>query len=188
MVDLINSRPENTPTPVVSARLNASGNGIEIINEAGTALTVTASEGSQAAEYLGLVPADSTTATSPTGTLSGADKNFHETPSVFTTLIRLKDALAANDVTAIEEAISQIDVDLDRVVFSRSEVGARQQALDVTQQNLEDEDVQLRTALSEELEVDLVEAISNLTARQISLEASLKATAGILQMSLLNYL
>lgn len=188
VIDLINNRPENSPTPVVSARLNATGNGIEIINPAGTALTVTASEGSEAAEYLGLVPSGSTSATSPTGTLAGADKNFHETPSVFTTLIRLKDALAANDITAIEQAISQIDVDLDRVVFSRSEVGARQQALDVTQQNLEDEDVQLRSALSEELEVDLVEAISNLTARQISLEASLKATAGILQMSLLNYL
>lgn len=188
VIDLINNRPENSPSPVVAARLNATGNGIEIVNLSGAAVTVTAAEGSEAAEYLGLVAPGETTATNALGTLSGADNNFHETPSVFTTLIRLKDALAANDITAIEQAISNIDVDLDRVVFSRSEVGARQQALDVTQQNLEDEDVQLRSALSEELEVDLVEAISNLTARQISLEASLKATASILQMSLLSYL
>jgi len=188
VIDLINNRPENSPSPVVAARLNATGNGIEIENLSGAAVTVTASEGSQAAEYLGLVAPDATTATNPTGTLSGADKNYLETPSVFTTLIRLRDALAANDITAIEDAIAGIDADLDRVVFSRSEVGARQQALDVTQQNLEDEDVQLRSALSEELEVDLVEAISNLTARQVSLEASLKATASILQMSLLSYL
>ena len=35
---------------------------------------------------------------------------------------------------------------------------------------------------------DLVEAISNLTARQISLEASLRAMANVLQLSLLNFL
>jgi flagellar hook-associated protein 3 FlgL len=74
------------------------------------------------------------------------------------------------------------------VTFARSEVGARQQSLDITQQNLEEEDVQLRTALSDEIEVDIVEAISNLTARQISLEASLRATANILQLSLLNFI
>lgn len=188
VIDQINNRPENSGTPVVAARLNASGNGIEIINLSGNPLTITASEGSQAAEYLGLVAADATSATSATGTLSGTDQNFLDASSVFTTLIRLKDALASNDIKAISDAISQIDVDLDRVTFARSEVGARQQALDVTQKNLEDEDVQLRTALSDEIEVDLVEAISNLTARQVSLEASLRVTGSILQMTLLNYL
>jgi flagellar hook-associated protein 3 FlgL len=172
----------------VTARLNVTGNGIELVDGSGRPITITAAEGSQAAEYLGLLPTDTSTVTSASGVISGADKNYLGTPRVFTTLIRLTDALAANDITAIESAISGIDADLDRVTFARSEVGARQQALDVTDQNLEDEDVQLRSALSEELEVDLVEAISNLTARQVSLEASLKATASILQMSLLSYL
>jgi flagellar hook-associated protein 3 FlgL len=189
VIDLINNHAlNNTAGVAVTARLNVTGNGIELVDDAGQPLTITAAEGSQAAEYLGLLPADTTTVTSATGVITGTDKNYLDTPSVFTTLIRLRDALAANDITAIEDAISGIDADLDRVTFSRSEVGARQQALDVTQQNLEDEDVQLRSALSEELEVDLVEAISNLTARQVSLEASLKATASILQMSLLSYL
>jgi flagellar hook-associated protein 3 FlgL len=189
VIDLINNHPLNNSAGVqVTARLNAVGNGIEIVDGGGQPLTITAAEGSQAAQYLGLLPAGTATVTAAGGTISGVDKNFLETPSVFTTLIRLRDALAANDVTAIEAAISGIDADLNRVTFARSEVGARQQALDVTSRNLEEEDVQLRSALSAELEVDLVEAISNLTARQISLEASLKATAGILQMSLLNYL
>jgi flagellar hook-associated protein 3 FlgL len=137
---------------------------------------------------LGLIPTDSTTVTSAAGTITGIDRNYLETSSVFTTLVRLRDALSANDTSAMERAIQGIDADLDRVTAARSEVGARQQALDVTTQNLEDEDVQLRTALSDEIEVDIVEAISNLTARQISLEASLKATANILQLSLLNFI
>jgi flagellin-like hook-associated protein FlgL len=189
VIDLINNHTLNNAAGVaVTARLNVTGNGMELVDDAGQPLTITSAEGSQAAEYLGLLPTDTTTVTSASGVITGTDRNYLETPSVFTTLIRLKDALAANDITAIEKAIANIDVDLDRVTFSRSEVGARQQALDVTEQNLEDEDVQLRSALSEELEVDLVEAISNLTARQVSLEASLKATASILQMSLLSYL
>jgi flagellar hook-associated protein 3 FlgL len=189
VINLINNHSlNNTGGVAVTARLNVTGNGIELVDGAGLPLTITSAEGSQAAEYLGLLSAGQTTVTSAGGVITGSDRHYLETPSVFTTLIRLKDALAANDLTAIERAISNIDVDLDRVTFSRSEVGARQQALDVTEQNLEDEDVQLRSALSEELEVDLVEAISNLTARQISLEASLKATASILQMSLLSYL
>jgi flagellin-like hook-associated protein FlgL len=48
--------------------------------------------------------------------------------------------------------------------------------------------VQLQSALSDEIDVDLVEAISNLTARQISLQASLQAMANVLQLSLLNFL
>ena len=189
VIDLINNHSlNNTAGVAVLARLNVTGNGIELVDGAGQPLTMTSAEGSQAAEYLGLLPQGATTITSAGGVLSGTDTHYLDTSSVFTTLIRLRDALAANDITAIERAISGIDADLDRVTFSRSEVGARQQALDVTEQNLEDEDVQLRSALSEELEVDLVEAISNLTARQVSLEASLKATASILQMSLLSYL
>jgi flagellin-like hook-associated protein FlgL len=53
---------------------------------------------------------------------------------------------------------------------------------------MQDEDVQLRSALSNDTDVDLVQAISDLTARQVSLEASLKTTASILQLSLLNFL
>ena len=85
-------------------------------------------------------------------------------------------------------AIAQIDIDLDRATFARSDVGARQRALDITQRNLEDEDVQLQAALSQEIDVDLAEAISNLTARQISMQASLQATATLLQVSLFDFI
>jgi flagellin-like hook-associated protein FlgL len=38
------------------------------------------------------------------------------------------------------------------------------------------------------VDVDIVEAISNLTARQVSLQASLQSMGSILQLSLLDYL
>jgi flagellin-like hook-associated protein FlgL len=151
-------------------------------------LTVTSYEGSQAAAQLGLVPEGATTAVTPTATLVGADRHFLETSSVFTTLIRLREALNSGDISSIERAISAIDGDIARASFAHAEIGARERALDISQRSLEDEDVQLRSALSDEIDVDLIEAISNLTARQISLEASLRAMANVLQLSLLNFL
>jgi flagellin-like hook-associated protein FlgL len=67
-------------------------------------------------------------------------------------------------------------------------VGAREQALVIAGRNLEDDDVELRSALSDEIDVDIVEAISNLTARQVSLQASLQTIGNILQLSLLDYI
>jgi flagellar hook-associated protein 3 FlgL len=143
---------------------------------------------SEAAEYLGLIPFDSSEASSSTGTLTGGDQFLQEAESVFNTLVRLRDALNAGDIEGIERAISQIDADINRATFARAEVGAREQALEIAQRNLEDEDVELRSALSQEIEVDLVEAISNLTARQVSLQASLQTIGNILQLSLLDYI
>ena len=174
----------------VTARLATVGNGIELVDNTvgGEQLTVSESPENNAAEFLGLIPAGSDSASSSTSTFTGTDRNFLETDSVFTTLIRLRDAVSANDTAAISRAAAKLDDDLNRVTFARSEVGGRQQGLQISQRSLQDEDVQLRSALSDEIDVDLVEAISNLTARQVSLEASLRATANLLQLSLLDFI
>jgi flagellin-like hook-associated protein FlgL len=174
----------------VTAGLAPVGNGIQLTDNTGGSgpLTVTSNEGSQAAEFIGLVAKGSTSASVGSSTLVGADRKFLESSSVFTTLIRLRDALSTGDTNAIERAISAIDDDIARTSAAHAQIGAREQALDVSTRALEDEDVQLRSALSNEIDVDLVEAISNLTARQTSLQASLQAMANMLQLSLLNFL
>jgi flagellin-like hook-associated protein FlgL len=53
---------------------------------------------------------------------------------------------------------------------------------------LQDENVLLRGALSDDLDVDLVEAISNMTARQNAFESTLRTASSLLQLSLLNYI
>jgi flagellin-like hook-associated protein FlgL len=189
VLDLLNEHVLNNAGGVaIVARLASAANGIEIVDLAGRPLTLTSAVGSKAAQYLGLLPPGGMTTTSASGTIAGTDPHYLETSSVFTTLIRLRDALEANDIPALERAIADIDADIDRASFARSEVGARERALAVSQRNLEDEDVQLQKALSDEIDVDLVEAISALTARQISLEASLRTSASILQLSLLDFI
>jgi flagellin-like hook-associated protein FlgL len=189
VLDEINNHPANNAGPVaIEARLVTTGNGIEIVDTNGRPLTLRSQFGSRAAEYLGLLGEDQTELTSATGSIAGIDRNYLENSSVFTTLIRLREALSSGRIEQMERAISHIDEDLDRVLFARAEVGARSQGLEVTQRNLEDENVQLQAALSEEIDVDLVEAITNLTARQTALQASLQATANILQLSLLDFI
>ncbi len=121
-------------------------------------------------------------------TLKGDDVNPLETEGIFTALLRLHVALKANDVPGISRAIELLDQRMVEMDFSRAELGARQQGLDSVQLRLESENVDLQAVLSEDLDADLVEVISNLTARQIAFEAAMKSTASIFQMTLLDYL
>lgn len=120
--------------------------------------------------------------------LDGRDVGPLETKGVFNTLVRMINALDANDVVQLERAVELLDVDFNRLVFARSEIGARQQYLDVLDRRLGDEQVELQRSLSEEIDVDLAEAISELTQRQASFQASLQSIGRIYQLTLLDFL
>jgi len=198
VIDRVNSHVKNNNgTTAVLARLAATGNGIELVDSSTSTigdLTIRAAEGSQAAQLLGFIPLGDTevssniTDGSGNYTFTSEDRNTIEVDSVFNSLLRLRTAIEAGDSVAIGEAVERLDVDLDRVTFARGEIGTRLQTLDSVQTRLEDENVQLQSALSNEIDVDLVEAISNLTARQYSLQASLQTAGMILNMSVLDYI
>ena len=120
--------------------------------------------------------------------LQADDVNPFEVQSVFNTLLKLRTALNESDLAEIERLVNAIDTDFRRVNFSRAEIGARQNALDSLRVGLEDEDVELRRTLSLEIDVDLVEAISDLMSRQSAFEASLRLIGQTLQLNLLQYL
>lgn len=196
VIDLINNHPLNlAPATRVDARLAANGNGIELFDGnlagAGT-LTVQATFGSHAAVDLGLVPAGQTSATATTSasgdTLSGTDVNPLEVAGVFNSLLRLYDAIAVSDLPGIERAVARMDEDYQRVNFARAEAGARGRSLDALNERLEDENIQLQSALSDEIDTDLADAIAQLTAQQAAMEATLRLTAQTFQMSLFDFL
>jgi flagellin-like hook-associated protein FlgL len=198
VIDLINGHSaNNVGTTAVLARLVAKGNGIELVDSSTTttgAFIVQTVEGSQAAQYLGFVPDGqsqvSTSAPDGSGNfvLQSEDRHTLETDSVFNTLLRLRTALEEGSVEEISRAIGRLDNDLSRVNIAQAELGIRLQNLEVTDFKLQDENVQLTAALSREIDVDLVEAISNLQARQYAFEASLRTAANLLQVSLLNFI
>lgn len=120
--------------------------------------------------------------------ITGTDNNPQETRGLFTGLLRLKRALEANDVLGVQRSLDVLDAAVLKMNFTRSDLGARQQGLDVLKYRLDSEEVELRSMLSNEHDIDMVEVVSNLTARQVALEAGLMATAKIFGMTLMNYL
>ena len=188
VLDALNNEPGNAGR--VTAQLATVGNGIELIDNTGGPNPLTLEElgASQAGHLLGFLPEGQDTISSGTGTLQSEDRHMQEVDSVFNTLIRLRTAVIDNDPAAIGREIDRLDVDLDRALFAQAEVGAREQALDVLNVRLEDEEVQLKAVLSENIDVDLVEAITDLTARQFALQASLRTTASLLQLSVLDFI
>jgi flagellar hook-associated protein 3 FlgL len=197
VIDLVNDHPANVGAPQpITARLARFGNGIELVDASigAGSLTVQSVEGSQAAEYLGFVPFGQTQTSTNTPDVDGnfvlqsADLNTVESDSVFNTLIRLKVALEQNNTEEISRSIDRLDTDFSRVALARAEIGTRLQSLEVIGTRLKDENVQLRSAMSNDIEVDLVEAISNMTARQYALQASLQTASSLLQLSLLDFI
>jgi flagellin-like hook-associated protein FlgL len=137
---------------------------------------------------VGAVGVVGTTAGGTPEVLAGSDVNPLETKGVFNSLLRLNRSLNDFDLIQIERAVALLDDDFDRVTFARGGLGALQQGLDSIQFRLEDEEIELKSALSKEIDVDLTEAISNLAAQQASLEASLRMIGQTFQLSLLDFL
>lgn len=197
VLDRINNHPANQwPGNIVIARLATYGNGIELYdpNPGADSLRVLAGSNSNTASDLGLVQlgalqsAPATVGIGGERTLSGADVNPSEVSSVFNSLLRIQDALTNFDINKLERAMNLLDDDFDRILFARSELGARSQGLDILNARLQDEDVELQAALSTEIETDFTSSVSSLAARQASLQASMQLTAQAFQLSLLNYL
>jgi len=139
----------------------------------------------------GLIPATGVVATTAGGTaesIAGEDTNPLEVEGVFNSLVRLHEAILTNDLRGIQRATESLDADLTRINFSRGELGSRVQSLDVFEQRSVEEDLQLRSTLSIEIEVDLVAAISDLNAKQAAFQASLQLTGQTFQLSLMNFL
>ncbi len=181
----------------LQANLSRFGNGIELRDTLGgvNPLSVTQVGNGHAAINLGLV-ADTEGKVNPPGEsieaggtyYRGDDVNPQETEGVFTALERLKDALLDNDITDVQRAVDLLDDQMTRFTSVRASVGSRQQGIDSMIYRLVTEDIELRAALSLELDADFVQVVSDLSAKQATFEASLLSTAQILQTSLLNYI
>jgi flagellin-like hook-associated protein FlgL len=129
-----------------------------------------------------------TTGSGSAESLQGEDVNPRETKGVFNTLLRLSAAIEDFDLTEIERAASMLDDDFRRLNFARAELGSRGRAFDAIERRVEDEEVELRATLSNEIDADMVRAISELAARQTSLEASLRVAGGLMQTTLMDFL
>ncbi len=107
---------------------------------------------------------------------------------VFVALIGLRDALRANDQTAINTASGAIDLEIDALQRVRGVVGARMRRVEMVQNRLEDSEVLFRERIAQLEEIDLTAAIVELQMRETAFEASLAVAGRGLDLSLLRFL
>ena len=111
------------------------------------------------------------------------------TPSIFTTLMDLRDNLLRNDAKAIsEESIKKIDEDLKRVLNLHAEVGSKTNRATAAREKQETITLNLKKMLSSVENIDMSEAIIKMTEYEIAYQAALQVGSRIMQMSLLDFL
>ena len=108
--------------------------------------------------------------------------------SVFSVLIGLRDALAADDSGAISAAVSKLDECMDLTGQARATTGAKIQRLDLADEKLDSISLGLEELLSKAEDVDMAEAVVHYSQQETVYQAALKVNARVLPMSLLDYL
>ncbi|MCC6123436.1 MAG: hypothetical protein IT426_00590 [Pirellulales bacterium] len=140
----------------------------------------------------GGLAADATAAIAPMTTgvkiITGDDVNPQETLGIFTALMRMRDAIRSNNLPELGRSVDMLDEATTNLNYTRAELGSRQQGLQMVQDSLATEDIDLQSALSQNRDVDMVQVVSELAARQAAYQASLMSLGKIMQISLLNYL
>jgi flagellar hook-associated protein 3 FlgL len=182
VIGAINSAPGNPGT--LSAGLAAVGNGIALTDSTGGAgdLTVTRANYSEAAGDLGIL------GTTSGVTLTGSDVNRATPDGAFTDLIGLKEALLDNDNQAISYYTGKLETDLGRLLERRASLGAKQQRMETVNDRISSEIIELRSLLSERIDLDYAESIVRFSTLQASYEAGLQTAGSLLQMSLIDFL
>jgi flagellin-like hook-associated protein FlgL len=110
-------------------------------------------------------------------------------PSVFTTLMDLRDNLLRNDSKAIsEESLKMIDADLNRILKLHAEVGTKANRVTATKEKQENITLNLKEMLSSVEDIDMAEAIVRMTELETAYQAALQTGARVMQTTLMEFL
>jgi flagellin-like hook-associated protein FlgL len=179
------------PAGSVVARLASDGNGL-VLDRSGAAagtftqpLRVEARNNSSAAEQLGLLLG---TWNDTTQSLQGQDRARVRVDSLFSDLIDLREGLITNNVRDIGLAGGSLDDTGNLLAESRGLVGSYQQRVDAANTREADRSLLDETTRSQLRDLDFTTAATRLTALQTQLQATLRSTATVQQLSLLDFI
>lgn len=108
--------------------------------------------------------------------------------SIFKTLIDLKEYLSSGAVGGIERSMTRLDTQFNNMVNAVSRIGYKGVSLDIKATVIEELNLSYSTQKADIEEVDIIEAISRLQAKENAYKAALSSTSRVMQVSLLDYL
>jgi flagellar hook-associated protein 3 FlgL len=107
---------------------------------------------------------------------------------ILSELSALKTALETNDVAAISSAIATFDTARDQIVKGAAVVGLRLSELGLKSEDMKNFKNNVLNRISEIEDVDLTQAVMEMTQMQTAYEVSLNASASFMQTSLMDFL
>ena len=122
------------------------------------------------------------------GINADGDEAFMAGTNIFNVLRDLKDGLEANDTAVISDQIELLDDSLDQVLRVRAKVGAKLNRLESTENYWSNFKLTVEQMLSDTEDADIVRAMTDLASREAAYQASLAASARIIQPSLIYFL
>lgn len=100
----------------------------------------------------------------------------------------LQQGLAANDLTSIDDFMTQSDSVMEDLFAAQSGVGVRMQRVDATTKRFDQRETDLKQLYSKLVDADMAEVIAEMNAESTAYEMSLATTARIMPRSLLDFL
>ncbi len=113
---------------------------------------------------------------------------FKEGNDVFAQVVALRDALRANDPTAIRDTLDGLDRAHGQVVGMHGVIGGQVRRLESSRDQIEHTRISIQDLISRAEDADLPATIADLQLAETALEAGLQTGARLLQRSLLDYL
>ena len=113
---------------------------------------------------------------------------IHTGNNVFDAFISFRDALIANDTTAIRESINELEASMNQVINAQSVIGSRMVRVDAAGSRKIDEEISLNTLISDVEDIDIAQAITNLEMERLTYQVALQAGADIIQPTLASFL
>ena len=107
---------------------------------------------------------------------------------MFEVLERMAVAVEAADGAALATEHANMDAATVRIGVATVEIGSRGARMNEIQVRAEDDELRLRTLLSEAEDVDIVEALVTAKSQENAYQAALQVAAKIIPMSLLDFL
>ncbi|WP_188454137.1 flagellar hook-associated protein FlgL [Virgibacillus oceani] len=97
-------------------------------------------------------------------------------------------ALGSNDQAAIEQSIGTLDENINNVINTRADLGARMNRLELVENRLSEQEVIAKRTMSENEDIDYEKVITELITQESIHRAALSAGSRIIQPTLLDFL
>ncbi len=113
---------------------------------------------------------------------------FEGEDSAFAVLIRLRDALRADDVEGVQNSLTGLAQVREKVSAARGLVGARVNRMEITRNALDRVSAEMTAILSADEDVDLADTIVSLRQEQDVFQAALASGGALVPQSLMDFI